>query len=101
MSKHVIETVTFTLNDGVSRDDFISAAKGMNAWVAARPGFVHRRLSCTADGTWIEHIEWEDMTAAKAAAADIGTDPGNATFLSAINGPTVQLLQSELEVVIN
>lgn len=59
MSKTVIETVTFKLNDGMSREG-----------------------------------------AAKAAAAEIGKTPGNADFLSAIDGPTVQL-HSELEVVIN
>ena len=101
MSKNVIETVTFKLNEGVSRDEFIASAKGMNAWVEARDGFMHRRLSCTADGTWIEHIQWADMDAAKAAAAEIGKAPGNANFLSAINGPTVQLIHSELEVAIN
>jgi len=41
------------------------------------------------------------MDAAKAAAAEISKAPGNARFLSAINGQTVQLLHSELEVVIN
>lgn len=101
MSKNVIETVTFKLHDGVSREEFAAAAKGMNAWVEARPGFMHRRLSCTEDGTWIEHVQWEDMDAAKAAAAEIGKVPGNADFLSAINGPTVQLMHSELEVAIN
>jgi hypothetical protein len=101
MSKNVIETVTFKLNEGVSRDEFIAAAKDMNAWIEARHGFMHRRLSCTADGTWIEHIQWANMEAAKAAAAQIGTAPGNANFLSAINGPTVQLMHSQLEVVIN
>ena len=101
MSKNVIETVTFKLNDGVSRAEFVAAARDMNAWVQARPGFVHRRLSCTEDGTWIEHIQWENMDAAQAAAAEIGKAPGNATFLSAINGPSVQLMHSDLEVVIN
>ena len=101
MSKNVIETVTFKLNQGVSRGDFVAAAKISSAWVEAQPGFMHRRLSCTEDGTWIEHIQWTDMGAAKAAAAEIGKAPGNASFLSAINGPTVQVPHSELEVVIN
>jgi len=101
MSNAIIETVIFKLKDDVSRDAFVDAAKGMNAWVAARPGFVHRRLSCTADGMWIEHIQWQDMTSAKAAAAEIGKAPQNAGFLSAIDGKTVQLMHSELEVAIN
>lgn len=101
MSKNIIETVTFKLNDGVSREDFIAAAKEMSPWVESRPGFLHRRLSCAEDGTWIEHIQWADMDAARVAAAEIGKAPGNANFLTAINGPTVQLTHSELEVVIN
>ena len=101
MTKNTIETVTFKLNDGVSREDFIAAANDMSPWVESRAGFMHRRLSCTADGTWIEHIQWQDMASAKAAAAEIGKEPGNANFLSAINGPTVQLMHSELEVIIN
>jgi hypothetical protein len=101
MPKNIIETVTFKLNEGVSRADFVAAAKDMSAWVESRPGFIHRRLSCTEDGTWIECIQWTDMDSAKAAAAEIDKAPGNANFLSAINGPTVQLMHSELEVVIN
>ena len=101
MSKNVIETVTFKLNDGVSREDFIAAAKEMSPWVESRPGFLHRRLSCTEDGTWVEQIEWADMDAAKAAAAAAPSALENAGFMSAINGPTVQLMHSELEVVIN
>lgn len=101
MSKNVIETVTFKLNDGVSRDDFIVVAKGINSWVETRPGFMLRRLSCSEDGTWIDHIQWNDMESAKAAAAEIGNAPENADFLSAINGQTVQFVHSELEVVVN
>lgn len=101
MSKNVIKTVTFTLNDGVRREDFIAAARGMSSWIKTRPGFICRRLSCTEDGTWIEHVQWENMNAAKAAAAEIGKIPGNAAFLSAINGPTVQLTHSELEVALS
>lgn len=101
MTKNVIETVMFKLIDGVSRSEFVAAANNMNVRVQARPGFVHRRLSCTEDGTWIGHIQRDNMNAAQAAAAEIGKAPGNATFLSAINGPRVQPTHSDLEVVIN
>lgn len=101
MSKTVIETVTFRLNNGVNHAQFVTAAKAMNSWVKARDGFVQRRLSCTSDGTWVEHIQWENMAAAKEAAAEIGNAPETKEFLSAINGPTVQLMHSELEVDIN
>ena len=99
--KHVMETVTFKLNEGTSRDEFAEAAKGMNDWVAAQPGFVRRRLSCTQDGTWVEQIEWASMEDAKAAASRIGKEPGNASFLKAIDGPSAKLMHSEVEVTIN
>lgn len=101
MSKHVIETVTFKLNEGVSREQFAEAAQAMNSFVIAQPGFVARRLSCSEESEWIEHIEWEDMKAAKAAAAKIGSVEVNKPFLSAINGPTVTMRHSEVEVAIN
>lgn len=101
MAKNIIETVIFELNEGVNRDDFAAAAENMSAWVLARPGFINRRLSCNGHGKWVEHIQWRDIDAARAAAAEIGKDPGNAEFLSAINGATVQLMHSELEVAIN
>ena len=101
MTKHVIETVTFKLNDGISREEFAQSAKSMNDFVTSRPGFVARRLSCGDDGLWIEHIEWADMDAAKAAAAAIGSVESNKSFLSAIDGSTVKLYHTELEVSLN
>ena len=101
MSKHVMETVTFKLNEGATREAFAAAAQGMNDWVAAQPGFVRRRLSCTDDGTWVEQIEWASMDDAKAAAAKIGKEPGNAPFLQAIDGPSVSLTHSVVEVAIH
>ena len=101
MSKPVMETVTFKLNEGTTREAFAAAATAMEGWLAAQPGFVRRRLSVTADGAWIEQIEWADMDAAKAAAAGIGKEPGNAEFLRAINGPSATVLHSEIDVAVN
>ncbi|SDZ40054.1 hypothetical protein SAMN05444004_11322 [Jannaschia faecimaris] len=101
MPKHIIETVMFKLNEGVTREDFAQAAQSMSAYVTGCAGFIARRLSCEEDGTWIEHIEWTDMDAAKAAAAGLGTDPGNAECLSAIDGSSVKMSHSELEISVN
>lgn len=101
MTKHVMETVMFKLKAGVAREEFTAAAEQLNDFVKAQPGFVSRRLSCTQDGEWIEQIEWSDIASAKAAAAAIGTVESNRPFLSAIDGPTVQMRHSELEVSVN
>lgn len=98
MPKHVMETVMFKLNKGVAREAFGEAAEAMNAFVGAQSGFIARRLSCADDGTWIEQIEWSDMASAKVAASAIGSVEANRPFLSAIDGATVQMRHSVLEV---
>jgi hypothetical protein len=98
MSNHVIETVTFGLMDGVSREQFLQAARQVNAFMAARPGFLRRRLSCEESGTWIEHVEWASMADAEAAAASIGGDEHARAFLRTIDAPSVKISHSELKV---
>lgn len=101
MPNHIIETVTFRLKDGIDHADFAKSANAMNAYVTGCAGFIARRLSRGADGLWIEHIEWQDMASAKAAAAGIGVHEGNRPFLSAIDGPSVTMTHTELEVSVN
>ncbi|MCC5966573.1 MAG: hypothetical protein JJU24_10570 [Natronohydrobacter sp.] len=101
MTKHVMETVTFKLIDRVSREDFAQAAIAMTDWILAQPGFVSRRLSIAWDGTWVEQVEWASMRDAKAAAAAIGAAHDNMPFLKCIDGASVQMRHSELEVAVN
>ena len=101
MTKHVIETVLFKLEDGVSQEDFIDAARAMGPFVESQPGFVLRRLSRTEDGTWIEHIEWESLQHAKNAAAAVGAATAARPFLGAINAPSIKMMHSDLEISLN
>ena len=101
MSKHVMETVTFRLTSGISRAHFAQAAQEMTGWITTRPGFVARRLSVADDGIWVEQVEWASMDDAKAAAAAIGEAQGNVPFLKFIDGASVQMRHSELEVAVN
>ena len=98
MSNHVIETVTFRLIDGIPHAQFLDAARQATAFMIACPGFVRRRLSCAADGTWIEHVEWASMESATAAAAEIGKDDNARAFVRAIDGPSVTITHSDLKV---
>lgn len=97
MHDRVTETVMFRLNDGVTETDFLAAAQTVMAFVEAQTGFVRRRLSCTEDGTWIDTIEWASMTDAKRAAAEIGKADAASGFLTAIDGPSVKLMHSEIK----
>jgi hypothetical protein len=98
MSEHIIETVTFRLTDGVSQEQFLEAARQATAFMAARPGFLRRRLSCEDNGTWIEHVEWASMADARSAAATIGNDERARAFVRAIEGPSVRITHSALKV---
>ena len=98
MTKHVIETVTFKLEQGVSKEDFLETVPCSTDFATAQPGFIARRLSCAEDGTWIEHVEWESMADAKRAAVVIGQTDSVKPFLKCINGPSVKLVHSELEM---
>jgi hypothetical protein len=101
MTKHTIETVTFKLNKGVTREAFIEAAQAISVFASKRDGFVSRRLSCNDDGLWIEHIEWKALKAAKSAAAEIGNDPTLEACMKAIDGPSVVLHHSTLEISVD
>lgn len=101
MSMHVIETVIFNLEDGASKHDFIKHAETMRPFNDGQSGFVHRRLSCTHDGTWIEHIEWASMNDAKRAAANIGKSELTGEFGACISGASIQMMHSELELSLN
>lgn len=72
MRKHTIETVTFHLKAGMRREEFAKAAQAMTTFAQKQDGFVSRRLPCSDDGLWIEHVAWETLEAAQAAAAQIG-----------------------------
>ena len=98
VSRHVIETVTFCLVDGVSEKQFLEAAEQATAFMTAHPGFVRRRLSCQDNGAWTEHVEWASMADAKSAAAEIGLDERARPFVRAIDGQSVRITHSELKV---
>lgn len=101
MTKHTIETVTFKLNEGVSREAFAEAAQAITGFARRQEGFVARRLSCNDDGLWIEHVEWETLEAAQAASAQIGNEPTLEACMKAIDGPSVILHHTTLEITVN
>ncbi|MEQ9586781.1 MAG: hypothetical protein RJS97_02245 [Parvibaculaceae bacterium] len=101
MTKHTIETVTFKLNEGVTREAFAEAAQAITDFAQKQEGFVSRRLSCSDDGLWIEHVEWETLEAAQAASAQIGMEPTLEACMKAIDGPSVVLHHTTLEITVN
>jgi hypothetical protein len=76
----VMEVVTFRLNSGVTDRDFLDAAKGTGAMVAAQPGFVRRSLLRDDAGLWTDTVEWQSLAQANAAAEVLNVDPAFAPF---------------------
>ncbi|MFC4698985.1 hypothetical protein ACFO4O_02275 [Glaciecola siphonariae] len=101
MNATIIETVLFKLNDDVNDQAFSEAIKQSNKFVTSCKGFVARRLSCNNDGQWIEHIEWETMSNAKAAASKIGSDRNTQAFIGAINGDSVQMFHTQIKTALD
>jgi hypothetical protein len=65
----VLELVVFRLNEGVSRERFLSTVDAVSSWIRDQPGFISRELSYDAEGDrWIEIIWWQTMEHAHTAA---------------------------------
>ena len=91
MTNHVVEAVTFRLASGITDTDFVGTLGATNAYLKTCPGFVSRRLSRAEDGTWLDHIEWETLDAAHAAAKAFPAQPTVAPFIRAIDPGSAQM----------
>lgn len=100
MDQHVMEIVRFSPIAGVAPESLVEAARGVETWLTAQPGFVGRRLSRSNDDIWVDWVEWTDMSAAKAAAARIMDTPATAAFMSMIDMATVDMRHCVIEVAI-
>jgi hypothetical protein len=96
MSEAVLEIVEFRATGDV--DAVVRAARHMEPWLRAQPGFRWRRFSRFEDGTLVDTIEWADMAAAKAAAAQIMTAEPVAGFIALIDGPSVVMRHARIAV---
>jgi hypothetical protein len=71
--RKVLELVVFTLNEGVSREQFLGTNDAVSTWISKQPGFISRELSYDAEGDrWIDVLWWDSMENA-AAAAELAT----------------------------
>ena len=65
----VIEIVRYRLNEGVLPEAAVAAWEKSQSFAAAQAGFVRRRVAVTAEGDWIDEVEWETLKDAHAASA--------------------------------
>lgn len=65
----VIETVRYRLKANATPQQAIAAWEKSQNFATVQPGFLSRKLAVTQEGDWLDHVEWVDMTSAKAASA--------------------------------
>ncbi|WP_425082907.1 hypothetical protein [Ruegeria profundi] len=88
---HVAEIVTFTLAEGTSPEAFVKLSQSTESFVRAAPGFAHRHLSQGEDGRWTDYVVWQDMKAARTAAAEFPQQEFAPALMAAINPESMQM----------
>ncbi|SHG92768.1 antibiotic biosynthesis monooxygenase family protein [Cognatishimia maritima] len=66
----VIETVRYRLKDGATQKDALAAWEESQSFARAQNGFLGRKLAVTAEGDFLDHVEWASIEDAKSAAAN-------------------------------
>ncbi|MHA1545134.1 MAG: antibiotic biosynthesis monooxygenase family protein [Alphaproteobacteria bacterium] len=98
MTNRVIEIVTFNLAPGVTEAEFLEKIPTSTNFIKACEGFISRRLSRSEDGSWLEHVEWETMAAAKAASDAFMSEASLKSFMQAIDGSSAKVRHNQLLV---
>lgn len=92
MGEAVIESVTFSLAENVSDEEFLAAAGESNDFLVGCEGFAGRRLAKKVDSSlWLDIVFWESMDAALAAAARFNQSPHTRRFNAALKKGSVTL----------
>ncbi len=91
---HVIETVIFKLNSGVSEADFLAAAQPTFDYLKTVPGYLKRELSVTSEGQWLDIVHWSDMESALKAADELMTHPVGQAFGALIDFSTTTMFHA-------
>ncbi len=75
-AEHTVEIVTFKLKDTVTREKFLEASEGLDAFARQQQGFLYRSL-CEASGAgeWTDILYWTDLASAQRASEQFGNSP--------------------------
>lgn len=87
MKHNVMEVATFRLNDGLSREAFLTTVPATTDYLSSMKGYMSRRLVESEAGHWIDLVEWESIADAEAAARIFSASlrPDIAPFLKALD----------------
>jgi hypothetical protein len=101
MTGKVIEIVTFKLAAGVSDDAFLKYSDVVNTYISTRKGFISRRLSRAADGTYLDHVTWESLVDATTAMESSMKEASLAPFMQSIDPATVKVDHQAVVTFVN
>jgi hypothetical protein len=87
-----VEIVLYRSKPGVTDEQVLAASDALQADVAGFAGYIGRRLMKTADGLWVDALDWGSLEQAEAAAAAIMERPSAARFMALVEESTIQML---------
>ena len=86
----VIEIATFTLNPGVTPEQFRPLDRAVEEeHVAQQPGFVSREAGVSEDGQWVAIVHWRSAEDAEASMASFASAPATAAFMGHLQADTM------------
>ena len=88
---YAIELVNYQLVDGTDTEAFLSICRQVGEeFTADQPGFLHREIGQSDDGTWLIAATWKSADDARNSIANIDTIPETVkTYMSMIDRDTL------------
>ena len=92
----VIEVATFTLNNGVSYEEFVPLDKAVEVeHVSKQPGFISRESAKGENGEWLVIVHWESTEDAQASMDSFMTADAAKGFMAKVDASTMIMKRYE------
>ncbi len=101
MSQKTVEIVTFKLNDNVSEAEFLKASDVAGAFIAAKPGFILRRLTKSSDDVYMDYVVWQTKDNATDAMTASMQEVSLVPFIQSIDEKSVKIDHQTLIASVN
>ena len=84
-----VEIVLYRPRPGVTDQQVVEASDALQTDLEGFPGYIRRRLMKTADGLWVDTVDWRSLEQAEAAAAAIMQQLSAARFMALVEESSV------------
>jgi len=88
---YALELVNYRLNDGADPAQYLELSRAVGKqFTSAQPGFLHREIGQSDDGTWLIAVYWKTADDARNSIGNIDTIPDTVkTYMSMIDRDTL------------